>query len=380
MRDCSAALWPCAMTGAVSCLSGIEGLGVIIHGASGCYFYPATVLRKKIHCTFLVEEDIIFGARERLRELVGTLSQGYDALAVVNTCTPAIIGERIEEVDGGPSVITIDSPGFLGSYEQGFLSACRALPVNVDPGQEGVLIDGLSPLDPFYAGNCLEALRLLRQGGSAEPVLLSACPYGSLSHLPGPVLTTNHDLSPGFGDLKGSLLGIDETVRSLSSLQDISGEFCSDQVAREADAAEEEIARVCDKYLQRHDPPTVGIFGGPAYACFAAGLLERALDASVTCIGSRNPACCDSLRISAATTLDQVRDILDRDRPDLVLGSSFERSIAPCAAYVPFTFPVRGMVRLRARPLVGIQGSLGLIEDVLNALLDRPAGRQLYPM
>ncbi|NTU99516.1 MAG: oxidoreductase [Methanoregulaceae archaeon] len=371
MRDCSAALWPCAMTGAVSCLTGLEGIGVIIHGASGCYFYPATVLRRKIHCTFLVEEDIIFGAGERLRELVGTLGQIHDTVAVVNTCTPAIIGERLEDMEGGPSVIVIDSPGFLGSYEEGFLAACRALPVEINPGHPGVLIDGLSPLDPFYSGNCLETLRLLRQGGAMAPVLFSACPYSHLSHLPAPVITTNPDLHAGFGDLGGDLLGIDETVRSLSFLEDISDNFSCEQVEREAEISKEEITRVCDKFLQRHDPPNVGIFGGTAYACFAAALLEEALDASIICIGSRNPAALDSLPVTGATTIDQVRDLLECGRPDLILGSSFERSIAPGAAFIPFTFPIRGLVRLRPRPLIGIQGTLGLIEDVLNALLDR---------
>jgi hypothetical protein len=55
----------------------------------------------------------------------------------------------------------------------------------------------------------------------------------------------------------------------------------------------------------------------------------------------------------------------------LIIGSSFERTIRPSAAFVPFTYPLRGMVRLRARPLVGIQGELGLIEEVLNACMDR---------
>jgi nitrogenase molybdenum-iron protein alpha/beta subunit len=173
------------------------------------------------------------------------------------------------------------------------------------------------------------------------------------------------------GDLKGTLLGIDQTVRALSALGDTSQKFSIDQVEREALAAKEEMARVCDKYLQRHDPPSVGIFGGTAYACFAARLLEEVLDASITCIGSRNPASLPSSRLCEGTTLDQVRDLIGKDRPDLILGSSFEHSLAPGTAYVPFTFPVRGMVRLRARPLVGIQGTLGLIEDVLNALLDR---------
>jgi nitrogenase molybdenum-iron protein alpha/beta subunit len=375
MRECSAALWPCAMTGAVSCLAGIDGIGVIIHGASGCYFYPATILHREIHCTFLVEEDIIFGAGERLRELVSRLVDKYKIIAVVNTCTPAIIGEELEDMEGDPAIITIDTPGFMGTYEMGFLSACRALPVRHDSCNTGITIDGLSPLDPFYAGNRLEAMRLLVLGGFREAVLLSACPLNSLSHIPVFTITTNPDLQAGFGDLKGTFLGIDETVKAFSSIQDLSGEVSVNPVEREAEAAQDEITRVCDKYLQRYDPPSIAIFGGSAYACFAAGLLEAVLDASITCIGSRNHAGPSCNGIDEASTLAQIQELINHDPPDLILGSSFERTLAPSAAFVPFTFPIRGMIRLRARPLAGIQGTLGLIEDVLNANLDRKAGK-----
>jgi nitrogenase molybdenum-iron protein alpha/beta subunit len=376
VRECSAALWPCAMTGAVSCLTGINGLGVVIHGASGCYFYPATILHRTIHCTFLVEEDIIFGAGERLRELISSLEGTYATIAVVNTCTPAITGEELQDMEGDPAIITIDIPGFMGTYETGFLSACRALPVCHDTSSPGVTIDGLSPLDPFYAGNRLEALRLLVLAGFRDPVLLSACSLRSLSHIPPCTITTNPDLRAGFGDLQGTFLGIDETVRAFASLQDSTGKGSIDLVEREAGAADDEITRVCDKYLQRFDPPSVAIFGESAYACFAANLLERALDASITCIGSRNPSARSPAPTADASTLAQVKDLIDHDPPDVVLGSSFERNLAPSSAFVPFTFPVRGMIRLRARSLIGIQGTLGLVEDVLNTNLDRKAGRQ----
>jgi len=39
------------------------------------------------------------------------------------------------------------------------------------------------------------------------------------------------------------------------------------------------------------------------------------------------------------------------------------------------TFPQRGRVRLRARPIAGIEGSLAFIEDVLTACRSRrPSG------
>jgi nitrogenase molybdenum-iron protein alpha/beta subunit len=359
------------MTGAVSCLSGIEELGIIIHGASGCYFYPATILHRKIHCTFLIEEDIIFGAGERLRELINSLKGEYQAVAVVNTCTPAIIGEEIEDFGGNPEVMVIDAPGFMGSYEDGFCSATRSLIAGKKRRDTGVLVDGLSPFDPFYSGNCLEVLRLLARGGVADPILLSACPLSGLSHLPKNSISTNPDLQVGTGKVKGTFLGIDETVTSILNLRDVSSGGSADQLIREAEAAKDDLARVCDKYLQRFDPPSVAIFGGFAYASFAAGLLEENLDASITCIGSRNPAGSSRFLVAEASSLSQVNDLIDRDPPDIVLGSSFEHTLAPSAVFVPFTFPIRGMIRLRARPLVGIQGTLGLIEDVLNRYLDR---------
>jgi len=364
------------MTGAVSCLAGIEGIGVIIHGASGCYFYPATILRRQLYCTFLVEEDVIFGTGVRLRGLIDGIRDAHEAIAVVHTCTPAIIGEEIEQTDGDPAIITIDAPGFIGSYEVGFLSAYRALPLVRDADSPGVTVDGLSPLDPFYTGNRLEALRLLGLAGISDHVFLSACPWDLLSAIPESVITSNPDLHIETECTSGTFLGIEETVRALSSLQAKSGDISLDPIIAEAGKAKDEITRVCDKYLQRHDPPSVAIFGGSAYACFAADLLEGVLDSSITCIGSRNPAAPSSCRVVEASTPDQVQELIESDPPDIILGSSFEQSLAPSSAFIPFTFPVRGMVRLRARPLIGIQGTLGLVEDVLNASLDRISGKQ----
>jgi len=62
--------------------------------------------------------------------------------------------------------------------------------------------------------------------------------------------------------------------------------------------------------------------------------------------------------------------MLEHERPDLVLGSSFEQAIFPTAAFVGVTPPLRGAMRLHARPLAGIEGALALMESVLNACMD----------
>jgi len=69
--------------------------------------------------------------------------------------------------------------------------------------------------------------------------------------------------------------------------------------------------------------------------------------------------------------LGEIAGTLLRDRPDLIVGSSFERSACPDAAFVGITPPLRGRVLLRSRALAGIEGSLAFMEEVLNACMDR---------
>ena len=59
---------PCAMTGACAVLSGFAGLSVVIHGSSGCYYYPRSILRTHLHSTYLLESEIVFGTVDRLQE------------------------------------------------------------------------------------------------------------------------------------------------------------------------------------------------------------------------------------------------------------------------------------------------------------------------
>jgi nitrogenase molybdenum-iron protein alpha/beta subunit len=357
------------MTGAVTCFAGIRGLGTIIHGPSGCYFFPATILHRELHCTFLIEEDIIFGAEERLIDLARTLQERYEVVAVVNTCTPAITGEDVRNCLPG-EILMADSPGFMGNFDEGYCAACRQLPVRTDPDIPGVNLDGLQILDPFCRGNVLEAERILAAAGIPVAVRFCDSDLDKIHHAATYTIRTNPDLASGYGQSIGSFLGIEETEQTLRTLEELYDNVNLDIFEEEKAAAEHAIGTSCDKFLMRHDPPAVALFSGFSYADFAARMLKKYLDATITVIGCRNMPGYSAFRTADASSLSAVLDLIASDPPDLILGSSFERRVCQEAAFVPFTYPLRGMVRLRARPLVGVEGLAGLMEDILNACLD----------
>lgn len=161
MPECDNPLWPCAMTGAAACLAGFDGMSVVIHGSSGCYYYPTTLLHAPLHGTFILENEVIFGSEDRLREVIGGLAGTGNRIAVITTCVPAILGEDIHSMLADLDVLLVDSPGFAGDAEAGYSKALTLLAPETDAATEGVNIDGVCLLDPFSQGNLQEIRRLL---------------------------------------------------------------------------------------------------------------------------------------------------------------------------------------------------------------------------
>ncbi len=111
-----------------------------------------------------------------------------------------------------------------------------------------------------------------------------------------------------------------------------------------------------------------------SYAQFAAESLARYLDTDVRFVGTRNAPTIFSCPARQVTGLEEVSREIEQASPDLVLGSSFERSVSGDRAFVGIVPPLRGRVRLSHPPLAGISGTLSFIENVLNACMDKKAG------
>jgi nitrogenase molybdenum-iron protein alpha/beta subunit len=365
-------LWPCAMAGAVACLSGFRGLGVIIHGSSGCYFYPSTILHTDLSSTFLVEEDVVFGAEERIRETVDTLLPRFDRLALVTTCATALTGDDILRITGRDDILVVDSPGFMGEFEQGFSAAMDALSLREDAGRSGVAISGVSTADPFGRGNEMEIRRLCSRAGIPVEAVLCRDDISALSRLPAATITANPDIAGNFGEKTGSMLGFPAMRAMISTLGARFPAADMGVIEEELREAEERVVRACDKYLRRYDPPKATVFSQCGYAEFAADMLRTYLDACIIRICSRNPPG-DSPQdkdVLQVQDLGIAEEILRADPPDLLVGSSFEQALMPGTPFVGITPPVRGRVRLRSNPLAGTEGALFFIEEAINASID----------
>lgn len=376
MPECAGPLWPCGLTGAAACLSGLQKIAVVIHGSEGCYFYPATTLHVPLYCTSLTDQDIILGTDEALIRTIDGIEKKYRDVYVICSCVPSITGEDVRATlesrygdDAGIHVL--DSPGFSGEYEKGYLAALSSLNLR-ESGEMNtcINIDGISLMDPFWRGNLQEVERMIRLAGAGVGVTLCSCDAGCEIDIAPSTVHANPDLVPGRGSSLGSMLGIQAMRKTVLTVEDKFPESGGVLSGLYLPNAEERIVAACDKYLRRFDPPDIVLAGQCASMNAVAGMLDKYLGAAVLGIASRNIP--GESQYPAVWVRDYagVHEMLEREQPNLVLGSSFEQTAYPSAAWVGVTPPLRGAVRLHARPLVGIEGALALMESVLNTCID----------
>ena len=366
-RGCANPLWPCAMVGAVAALSACRDIGVVVHGSSACYYYADAAVPGPVQSTMLVQDEVIFGAGDRLREVVGDLSDRYERIAVVNTCVPSVMGEDITDALDGYDVMVIDAPGFCGNLEVGWRRALDALTLAVDNDRQGVNIDGLCTMWPGAAGDRMEAESLIRRAGLSVAAVIPGDSLESVRHAAPVSLLADPDMASGTGTAAGSLLGLVNLREAFENL----GNLCEDAdvtpVLAEIQKTEEEIFRACGKYIRRHDPPRVALFGTYSQTAMVADLLKKSLDAEIACIGVRNapPERCRHPVVQTTDRDIEKRMILEAE-PDLIIGSSFEHALSPETLFVGLTYPLRGRVRLHHRPLIGTEGARAVMEEILN--------------
>jgi nitrogenase molybdenum-iron protein alpha/beta subunit len=375
LSGCLNPVWPCALTGAVTALSGFSGIAVVIHGSSGCYFYPVTLLHNDLHSTFLVEQEVVFGSSDRLVELVKEIYPGYKKVAVVNSCVPSVLGEDIMDILSDYHIIFIDSPGFTGDFESGYRAALKELPVTFGQGDGMVNIEGINLIDPFVRGNQREAERLLHLMDIPVGTIFCHDSYQSLGSTADFSVTVNPDLPAGYGQGLGSLLGLSSLRKTVDSLANEFNDADIRGIEEEIRVVEERITKAADKYLKRFNPPSVTIFSTCSYSGFAADTLRKYLDADIMFCGIRNESLMPSMNATKVTSLVTIESLIREHSPDLVIGSSFERSVSGNAAFVGLTPPIRGEFRLSSKPLAGTEGELSFMEDVLNACMDRQQHR-----
>ena len=128
-----------ALVGAASAFLSISDLGLILDSPLWCSaltnrkileYYP--LWNKRIYSTLLEENDLVFGTKKKLLEVVQDMQQDaqYTVIGVAINCAPALIGDDVESICKsafeGP-ICVADAIGFVGEADKGWSEAMLSL-------------------------------------------------------------------------------------------------------------------------------------------------------------------------------------------------------------------------------------------------------------
>ncbi|GEM_PF-148179 len=371
LQACRESLPPCALSGATAFFADIPDISIVIHGPSGCFFYPSTVLHREVFTTGIIESDAIFGTYERLDEIIRSIrKKGHKDIAVITSCVTSVTGEDYSPITDYEGVILIDSPGFLGGPAIGYKRAMDALEPACDESKIAMNVDGICKLDPFNKGNFFEARRLFNISGIPHGSFIA---FDTLANIKSPsnyTLTLNPLYESGLGAQCGTLLGLDEIGQFAKKIEEIWPNCRTEEIFIELDKTEEIISYACEKYLKRNDPPSIAVFCDHGYYEYIVKTMKNYLDAELINVKKEES---DQFNIYEPSPSQNfaVFEVITESKPDLVFGSSFEKVISNKPAFIGVSYPLRDKVSLSSKPLLGTEGLLHLVEDTLNALRDR---------
>lgn len=172
----------CALAGAAAFFAGIPDAAVVINGPLWCYYYAMRhiemnepLISKRMLCTQLDNESIVFGSEEYLRD---TLEQYVEnppsVLCIENNCSASLIGDDVEgiarEMGITCPIVVFDSGGLTGGFAEGWQKASIAVmdAVNSDGREkEAAAVNLIGVTDGYYNGinDAAELKRLLELSG-----------------------------------------------------------------------------------------------------------------------------------------------------------------------------------------------------------------------
>jgi nitrogenase molybdenum-iron protein alpha/beta subunit len=364
--------------GAFRACSGISDAAVICHSPTGCkysasFFGSVSGQSRVMHsCSMLQEREVVFGGEEKLKAAIEKAYSLYRAPLniVLSGDVPSIIGDDVAsavEGYGRENAVIVEALGFKGSMSDGYgkaLAELSSIMEPVEPMDRTVNLIGFSPDDYKVKADIRELKRCLGGMGVRVNCAVSCCTVREFKSAPAAAL--NVVLGQGLPLAKKmekeyGIPYIDTgypygTGRTFDLLDSVASFF---SIA--APPVPDVLDQFGDIYLfiqSLYGKPVslTGDFHAGTMADFLTGDLGMDIRAS---------GCYEDGEVfeSMAMESDSI----------LLLGSSFEKGMArkmgvPLIRYV---YPVFDMVSIYdGAPYAGYRGSVCLIQDMLNAMMD----------
>jgi len=411
--------YSCALGGALSTITAMEGTVPIIHAGPGCgvqLFYGQNFVGGfrgsgwiggvAVPSTNTYEKEVVFGGEPRLKEQIENtidLIDG-DRYVVLTGCTSELIGDDVNgvlrEFKDKTSIIHAETAGFRGSSYVGYeilLNAFIDQLVVKKPKEDNVVnILGIVPSqDVFWEGNLAEIERLLKKLGLEVNTLFNGKQIENLSSA-----ALNIVLSPGIGieaaeKLKKQFgtpyivnpipIGVTETNSFLEKVGEALNLDVSKVVEKEEKHTYKSIEKVADfivdfdmqlrfatitdsNYAIALNKFLVNDFGWiPSLAIISDNITETyhefiknelKLNASI------------SPEVLFESDSGRIWDAVEKEAPNYIFGSSLDKDLAGKigATKLSISFPITDRIVLD-RGYAGYRGAINLIEDTLSEIV-----------
>ena len=391
----------CRLFGAYRVVSSIQDAGVLIHSTAGCswgtlaFHNPACPGEIRQGSTTLHERDLLTGGLPALENALTQMHtiQDTSCVFVLTGCVPEIIGDVIEPVIKNHStkerpIIGIRTPGFGGDAHKGRDDALRMLvslmtqPERPQQDEKIKSINIIGPLaDDFRISGDIDGMRSLLGN---EIRINAVIPFDTFAHICNapaadmnvvfpsfeaagiamkerfgiPWISVNYPY--GYTGSRTFLMEIHNALRTFGH-----SNFAAGNSDKGFSKSHECIQQSYEKeieplyaYLQKLYAMPVAIAGDAARGPALKRFLEREMGMLVQAFddGSDPDGFERSFLASNAV---------------LLFGSSFERGVAEIkqVPLIRFRYPVFDAVSLSPDGFTGTQGTIRLIEAILNALM-----------
>lgn len=405
----------CALGGALSTITAIEGLVPIIHAGPGCgvqLFYGQSfaggfrgsgwIGGVSVPSTNTYEKEVVFGGEKRLKEQIEKTIELIEGnrYVVLTGCTSELIGDDVNSVlreFKDKSVIYAQTAGFKGSSYVGYeilLDAFIDQLVEEKPRKERLVnIFGIVPSqDVFWEGNLVEIERILNGIGLEVNTLFNGKKIEDLSSAalnivlsPWAGIKAAEKLKDRFGTpyiINPLPIGVTETNSFLKNVGAALKIDVSDFTAKEEEKTYKSIDKVADfvvdfdvqlrfatitdsNYAIALNKFLVNEFGWiPSLALVTDDVPEDYKDSIKKELSFKNNL---SSEVIFESDSGKIWDAVEKEAPNFIFGSSLDKDLAAKlgATKLSVSFPFTDRVVID-RGYAGYRGAISLIEDALS--------------
>jgi light-independent protochlorophyllide reductase B subunit len=366
--------------------------------------------QRRVPCTCIDEQDFIYGTETKVTKALTVLDANrYGLIGVVNHSGTSLIGDDLTRFVESSKIktrtVSIDSSGFTGTYANGFKEAAvkileRITKKSSEKIPRSVNIVGPTIFHYNWENDVTELKRMLDLLGIK--VISVICAGESVANLErASQAELNIVVYEEFGDSVADFF--EKTFQTPSIGLDIPAPFGLSaskawflevanffKVSRKpVDIASRRVRMKCYPALKRTahtlKGTSFGIFGDSSQVLPILCFLYEYLGMYPSIVGFKEVGPKSYLRLKEyieTNSLDtsvlvnpdqyEIIDSLKERTPRLVFGTATEAYLSKtlnreAPSFIPISYPYYNRVHLTTRPLIGLNGVLTLLEDILNS-------------